>query len=108
MQWQSKYNKRKEKATNARKERKLGLATKKGKLRPKIKAMTMGVKDTIPKNVYFVYLRNKNKKYALISFDSICGCNRGCSVGTMVHPITRGSEEGLERTGKFNPAATMI
>ena len=44
MQWQSKDNKRKDKATNARKERKLGLATKKGKLRPKIKAITMGVK----------------------------------------------------------------
>ena len=66
MQWQSKHNKRKEKATNARKERKLGLATKEGKLRPKIKAMTKGVKNTIPKNVYCVYMKNKNKKYALI------------------------------------------
>ena len=51
MQWQSKHNKRKEKATNAKKERKLGLATKEGKLRPKIKEMTMGVKNTFPKNV---------------------------------------------------------
>ena len=48
MPWQSKYNKRKDKATSDRKEKKLGLATKEGKLRPKIKAMTMGVKNTIP------------------------------------------------------------
>ena len=65
MPWQSKYNKRKDKATSARKEKKLGLATKKGKLRPKIKAMTMGVKNAIPKNFYCVYMKNKNKKICI-------------------------------------------